>query len=129
MLSWTRTSVSTGEVADALGPAPIGYIAYHADGRMMAYVQKRDRGPADPPLTPEAKAALFDGMLAYTASYRVEGDTVIHVVDGSWNPSWGREPLIRPFKLDGDSLVISGAPGRDPISGEEVVYRMEFERV
>jgi hypothetical protein len=129
MLSWTRTSVSTGEVADALGPAPIGYISYHADGRMMAYVQHRERGAAEAPLSPATKARLFDTMLAYTASYHVEGDALVHVVDGSWNPLWGRDPLVRPFELDGDSLVISGAPGRDPVSGEDVIYRMEFERV
>ena len=39
----TRTSVETGETIDAMGPEPIGYIAYHADGRMMATVFRRDR--------------------------------------------------------------------------------------
>lgn len=129
MLAWTRTAVATGVVTDALGPDPIGYISYHADGRMMAYVQKRDRPPLSDPPSDAEKAALFDGMLAYTASYRIEGSTAIHTVDGSWNPAWGVEPLVRPFELNGDSLVISGAPGRDPVTGEEVVYRMEFERV
>jgi hypothetical protein len=129
MLSWTRTSVATGEVLDALGPNPVGYIAYHADGRMMAFVQRRERLTPDGPLTPTQKADLFDSMLAYTASYAVEGETVIHIVDGTWNPTWGREPLIRPFNLVGDSLVISGAPGRDPATGEDVIYRMAFERV
>ncbi|WP_299902874.1 lipocalin-like domain-containing protein, partial [uncultured Ruegeria sp.] len=43
MDAWTRTSVETGETTDALGPDPIGYIAYHADGRMMATVFRRDR--------------------------------------------------------------------------------------
>lgn len=129
MLSWTCRSVATGAVTDALGPSPIGYIAYHADGRMMAYVQRRDRGPVDTPLTPSAKAALFDDMLAYAAAWRIEGDTVIHTVDGAWNPLWGRDPLIRPFVLDGDSLVIDGAPGRHPVTGEDVVFRMDFERV
>jgi hypothetical protein len=68
-------------------------------------------------------------MLAYTASYRIEGNTAFQEVDGSWNPIWGTEPLIRPFELNGDSLVISGAPGNDPVTGEKVIYRMEFERV
>lgn len=129
MLSWTRTTVATGEVQDALGPNPVGYIAYHADGRMMAFVQRRDRPIPSGPLTPAQKADLFDSMLAYTASYAIEGETVIHTVDGSWNPVWGREPLIRPFKLTGNSLVISGAPGRDPVTGEDVIYQMAFERV
>lgn len=129
MLSWTRTAVASGEVTHALGPDPIGYIAYHADGRMMAYVQQRERPVADKLPSVEQKAALFDSMLAYTASYKIEDDKVIHFVDGAWNPAWGQTPLIRPFKLAGDVLVISGAPGRDPVTGEEVVYRMEFRKV
>lgn len=129
MLSWTRTSVSTGKTTDALGPSPIGYIAYHPDGRMMASVFRRDRpspGPAG--WTDVEKARLFDDMLAYVASYTLEGDRVVHHVDGSWNPIWGGE-LSRPFTLEGDRLVISGAPGTDPATGEEVVYRMEFTKV
>jgi Lipocalin-like domain len=129
MLSWTRTTVATGEVKDALGPNPIGYIAYHADGRMMAYVQRRDRPTPEALPSATQKAELFDSMLAYTAAYKIEDDRVIHIVDGSWNPIWGKTPLIRPFKLDGDRLVISGAPGHDPVTGEEVVFRMEFQRV
>jgi hypothetical protein len=129
MQSWTRESIKTGEITDAMGPNPIGYIAYHADGRMMAFVERRSRVAAHGPDLLEQKAALFDSMLAYAASYRIEGDTVIHTVDGSWNPAWGKTPLIRPFKLKGDHLVISGAPGRDPVTDEEVVYRMEFRKV
>jgi hypothetical protein len=45
MVSWTRKVLATGEVSDAMGPDPIGYIAYHADGRMMALVLKSDRPP------------------------------------------------------------------------------------
>ncbi|MBN8982709.1 MAG: lipocalin-like domain-containing protein [Rhizobiales bacterium] len=130
MTSWTRTSVATGAVTDALGPNPIGYIAYHADGRMMALVLRRDRPtPKSTIPTNDEKAALYDSMLAYSASYTLHGDKVIHHVDGSWNPAWGVTDLIRPYTLDGDTLVISGAPGEDPVTGEEVIYRMEFRKV
>ena len=69
MLSWTREAVATGEVRDALGPDPVGYIAYHADGRMMATVFRRDR-PARGPggWSVEQRADLFDSMLAYVAA-------------------------------------------------------------
>jgi hypothetical protein len=129
MDAWTRTSVETGETTDAMGPEPVGYIAYHADGRMMATVFRRDRPvPSPHPWSVEAKAQLFDDMLAYVASYTLEEDRVIHHVDGSWNPKWFGD-VSRPFKLKGDRLVISGAPGIDPKNGEEVVYRMEFTKV
>ena len=114
MHAWTRTSVTTGETTDALGPAPVGYIAYHADGRMMATVFRRDRpSSSDTGWTEAEKARLFDDMLAYVASYTLEEDRVIHHVDGSWNPNWHGD-LARPFRLEGDRLVISGALGLDP---------------
>lgn len=129
MMAWTRTSVATGETTDALGPSPIGYIAYHPDGRMMAAVFRRDRpAPNAAGWSAAEKAALFDDMLAYVASYTLEEDRVVHHVDGAWNPNWGGD-LSRPFTLEGDRLVISGAPGRDPATGEEVVYRMVFRKV
>lgn len=126
MVSWTRTAVASGVTADAMGPDPNGYIAYHADGRLALVVGREGRKSRSPPTTVEA--ALFDTMLAYAASYEFEDGKVIHHVDAAWRPEWGPH-LIRPFKLEGDRLVISGAPGKDPVSGEEVVYAMEFRRV
>ena len=41
---------------------------------------------------------------------------------------WGITDLIRPYTLEGDRLVISGAPGIDPITGQEVIYRMNSEK-
>ena len=130
MTSWRRKAVATGEVTDAMGSNPIGYIAYHADGRMMALVVSSHRPKLKGALpTDEEKAALFDSMLAYSASYTLEDDRVIHHVDAAWNPAWGVSDLTRPYALDGDTLVISGAPGIDPTNGEEVIYRMEFRKV
>ena len=129
MKSWTRKVVATGEVSDAMGDDPIGYIAYHADGRMMATVFSRSRSSFSGPMpTAEEKIRLFDSMLAYVARYTLEDDKVIHHVEAAWNPGW-QVDLVRPFTLDGNRLVISDAPSRDPLTGEEVVYRLEFEKV
>jgi hypothetical protein len=128
MLSWTQEIVATGETSDVMGPSPIGYIAYHADGHMMALVFKRDRPQlAGTVPTADEKVELFDTMLAYSATYTVEGDRVIHHVDAAWTPAWIGD-LVRPYKLDGDVLTISGAPSRDPATGQDVVYRIVFQR-
>ena len=100
MISWTRKAVATGEITDVVGADPIGYIAYHADGRMMALVVKRHRPKLSGPVpTDDEKIALFDSMLAYSASYTLEDDRVIHHVDAAWNPAWGTSALIRPYTL------------------------------
>jgi hypothetical protein len=129
MISWTRNTVATGEVTDAMGADPIGYIAYHADGRMMALVVSRHRAkPHGSVPSEEEKVGLFDSMLAYSATYTLENDRVVHHVDAAWNPAWQID-LIRPYILDGNKLIISGASGNDPVTGEEVIYRMEFRKL
>jgi hypothetical protein len=88
MTSWTREAVATGNVTDARGSNPIGYIAYDADGHMMALVVSSHRPKLKGALpTDEEKAALFDSMLAYSASYTLEDDWVIHHVDAAWHPA------------------------------------------
>lgn len=129
MASWTREAVATGAVTDALGPNPIGYIAYHADGRMMATVFQRSRPQTSRSgWTDDQKSDLFDTMLAYVATYTLSDNQVTHHVEAAWNPDW-QVDLSRPFQLNGNTLVISGAPGNDPTTGEEVIYRMEFQKV
>lgn len=128
MISWTRQSVATGEITDAMGPNPVGYLAYHADGRMMAVVFDGYRHLKGAVPTDEEKVALFDTMLAYSASYTLENGRVIHHVDGAWNPAW-KGALIRPYRIEGNRLLINGAPASDPRTGEEVIYELEFEKV
>ncbi len=130
MISWTRKAVASGTVTDAMGPDPVGYLSYQPDGRMMAVVVNRHRPSSKGRLPTDAeKIELFDTMLAYAGSYTFENGRVVHHVDASWNPAWGVTDLIRPFSIDGDKLVISGAPGVDPTTGEEVTYRIEFRKV
>jgi len=97
-----------------MGPNPIGYIAYHADGRMMAMVFNRDRRLNGPVPTDEEKVALFDSMLACSASYTLEERRIIHHLDGAWSPAW-KGALVRPYRIAGRRLFISSAPGEDPV--------------
>lgn len=129
MVSWTRKRVATGEVTDALGPDPVGFISYQPDGHMSAMVVRRNR-PRAPgrALTPAEKVELFDGMLAYVGTYTVENGQVVHHVEASWNEAWTGTDLVRPFRLQGDDLTITGAPSKDPATGEDVIYRIVFRR-
>jgi hypothetical protein len=66
MTSWTYEILETGEIKDALGKNPRGYINYSPEGRMMVLVLGEDR-PLPKALvpTPEEKVALYDTMFAY----------------------------------------------------------------
>ena len=61
MVLWTRTVIATGVTTDAMGPNPNGYIAYQADGRMMALVVDRRRRERNSTFATDAdKASLFE---------------------------------------------------------------------
>lgn len=130
MVSWKRKAVSSGRITDAMGPDPVGFLSYQPDGRVMAVVVSRERPALKGDIPSDAeKIALFDSMLAYAGTYTFENGRVVHHVDASWNPAWGVGDLIRPFSIDGNKLVISGAPGVDPTTGEEVVYELAFRKI
>lgn len=130
MVSWKREIITTGEQIDALGPDPVGYINYGADGRFYALVVSRDRPvPATVPPNAEEKIRLFDSMLAYTGTYTLDDEKAVHHVDASWNQAWTGTDQVRFYKLDGDRLTISGAPAKDPHTGQDIVYQIEFQKV
>ena len=87
LLSFTRRVVATGEMSDLLGKAPHGFLSYGRDGRMSAILAKDGRPkPADmAKLTGEERAELFSTMIAYAGTFTIDGKTVTHHVDISWN--------------------------------------------
>lgn len=122
--------VASGTVSDVMGPDPVGFLSYQPDGRMMALVVSSERPVSNGKMpTDSEKVALFDSMLAYAGTYTFDNGRVIHHVDASWNPAWGVTDLVRPFSIDGNRLRISGAPGVDPATGEEVIYELEFRKI
>src|SRR5262249_51384693 len=115
--------------SDVLGSKPVGYISYAADGRMHAIVIAQDRAPPALPISDAEKVRLFDGMLAYAGTYTLAADRVVHHIDASWNQAWTGTDQVRFYKLAGNRLSISAAPSKDPYTGRDVRFSMEFQKV
>ena len=81
-----------------------------------------------PPKVDEDRINLHKYMYAYSGRYTVEGDKVVNHVDVSWNESWTGTDQVRFFKLEGDSLTITGPPQKSAISGIENVPVAVFVR-
>jgi hypothetical protein len=130
IVSWQREIIATGEKVDpSLGPSPVGYLSYCADGRMFALAVKRDRPPAAGTVpTNDEKLRWFDSMLAYAGTYMLHDDRVVHHLDASWNQKWTGTDQVRFYKLVGDDLNIS-AHIKDPLTGQDVIDRIAFRRV
>jgi hypothetical protein len=128
MTSWVTRDVATGERQDALGRDPLGSVVYTPE-RVTFLIVKNDRKrPERLPPSDAEKAALFDTMFAYSGSYTVEADRVIHHVDISWNQAWSGTDQVRFCKVDEKTLTYTSAPAKNPFDGREVVHEVTYER-
>jgi hypothetical protein len=131
LVSSTRTNTTTGATTDSFGPNPLGYIMYGKDGRMMVLITRSDRAKPDSTdkMTDEQRSRLFSSMLAYSGTYKFDGETIEHHIDGSWNQVWTGTTQIRNVKKDGDRLIYTTQPGPSPIDGSMGFATLVWEKV
>ena len=131
LVSFTQRYVATGETIDVFGKDPSGFLSYSRDGRMSAILVKDRRPrPADmAQTTTQDKAQLFGSMYAYAGTFTVDGNTVTHHVDISWNENWTGTHQVRNVRLEGDRLYISTNPQSNGIDGRIIVGELVWEKV
>jgi Lipocalin-like domain len=128
MRSRTYEIVGTGEKRDALGADPHGWIIYNPERVMVLALNRNRKKPVELVPTSEEKLALYDTMFAYSGTYTVKSDRVIHHLDMSWNEAWTGTEQVRFCKIEGDILTYTSAPAKNPVDGSEVVHTVKFER-
>ena len=103
LVSYDVEVQATGETFPPMGKNPTGYVIFTPEARVWFVLTGDGRKPAK---TAEDKAALLDSLIAYTSTYRVEGDKWITSVEVAWNPAWVGTEQSRSFKVDGDRLQV-----------------------
>ena len=92
----------TGECVDTYGVDPLGHMVI-TDDRMMSILTSRERTDKD-------AAALFETMMAYSGSCRIEDEVRLVIkVDAASHPAWVGSEQLRFFNVDGDTLSITTA--------------------
>ena len=93
------------------GEAPLGQLIYTADGAVSAVLADSQRPDVRPHEgSSEERAVAYDRLLAYTGSWEVKGESVIHhVVVGSLPEDTGRD-RVRTFTLADNHLVLTAPP-------------------
>jgi len=97
------------------GPHPRGFLMYQPDGYMCASIVNTDR-PAwkDPDQPTDAeKIAYYDTFIAYCGKYKLDSasSTVTHFPELAWTPSYVGSTQPRPFRLEGNRLIITATHG------------------
>lgn len=126
----TREVIQSGQQSNVLGERPAGFIGYLQDGRMwtISGAATREKPAALIP-TADEKVRLYDTMFAYTGTYRIDADKVIHRIDISLNQHWVGTDQVRFFKVEGDTLTITTPPYRSNLDGQEIRNVAVWKRV
>ena len=132
LVSTHRTIVETGEILD-LTPdnSPFGFLMYGKDGRMLVLNLTRGRPKPDSleTISDEQRVQLFRTMVAYGGTYTLDGRTVSHHIDISWNEYWTGTTQVRTVTRDGERLVFTTSPAPGALDGKLGTAKLVWERV
>lgn len=103
LVSYVVELQATGQIEPVMGQHPTGYVNFSPEGRVMFILTGEGRKPAK---TAEERADLLSTLVAYTGTYRIEGDRWITKVDVAWNPEWVGTEQARNFKIEGERLQV-----------------------
>lgn len=132
LVAWRRIA-DGGPVSYPLGADARGLLVYAGNGRMSVQItaadaDRPDLGGDDPLGGAEgARAGAYSTYLAYFGTYEVEGDSVVHKIEGSLFPAWSGARQVRPYDLDSGQLVLRTPPMR-LADGSTVVNELAWER-
>ena len=103
LVSYEVEIQATGQKEPLMGKNPTGYVIFTPEGRVFFVLTGEGRQAAK---TDKERADLLSTLVAYTGTYRLEGDTWITKVEVAWNPEWVGTEQKRAFKVDGRSLQV-----------------------
>ena len=120
LLSAETEDLETGERHNLLGAHPSGYLSFGPDCQMSAILVKESReGPAALVATDPESIELYRGLIAYAASYAIDGSKITQHVEASWNQAWTGTTQVSQLNIDGKSLYLRTAPGKNPLTGRQ----------
>ena len=130
LVSYIREEIPSGRTSDVMGPHPSGYLIYGADGRMMViFVHSGRKKPLGAVPNQTESEELMKGLVSYTGTYAVQGDTIVHHVDVSWNEAWTGTDQTRFYKFEDNRLSLATTKSLDPVEGKLSVRTLIWERV
>jgi hypothetical protein len=125
---YSRRFLDNGDVRNDM--LPQAYILYTPGGFMMSItVEENRQPPAGEVLTDDERVRLFKSIIsAYSGTYTVAGDTVIHDVEMSWNEAWSGTKQVRRFAVNGDQLTIETTPRTAGTDTRQFINTLTWER-
>jgi hypothetical protein len=113
LIAWRRIA-DDGTVSYPLGQGARGVLNYAHNGRMTVQITGPDRKDlaTDDPLggDEDERAAAYSTYLAYFGTYEVQGQNVVHYIEGGLFQNWAGQRQVRPFTAESGQLVLRTPP-------------------
>jgi hypothetical protein len=127
---WVLT-LDDGTLETPFGAEPQGLVVYTTDGRMITTIGSRARPSAAADLSSvndAARLAAIRTFIAYSGTFAIDGDDVVHTVEMSLDPAWIGTQQRRHVELteDGRTLILSTDPLL--VVGRRGRHRLTWER-
>jgi hypothetical protein len=114
-----------------MGENPLGFLMYAENERMAVMMSDKNRShisSEDITNIPEdEKSQLADGFIAYSGTYEISNDKIVHHVEMSFIPNWIGRPLERFYELDDGKLILK-TPA-EKIDGVVFISRLIWEKI
>lgn len=130
--SWVATDTESGAVVNVFGERPNGYLIYTAGGNMsvMLTADGRKNLSGDRYNTPaEERAQAFSTHAAYSGTYTLTSDGIMHHVKASSFQNWVGTEQFRYVDVKGDTMTVKTPPLKGPPDGKTKVMTLIFKRV
>jgi hypothetical protein len=126
LVSFEAEIQATGQKESVMGRNPTEFAIF-TQTRALFLLTGEARKPAK---TVQERADLLNTLVAYTGTYRLEGEEWITNLDVAWNPEWIGTEQKRFFKLEGDRLQVLTTWGVHPNWPDKGMTRriLTFER-
>jgi hypothetical protein len=119
-------NASTGVIEHPRGQHPGGYQLFSKDGHHMFVMFDENRKKPSGPPTAADKVTLFDSLISYAGTYKVDGSKVVERIDYD---SSQVVPTDRTYvvELSGNKMTLTAEPFTDA-AGHKVISIRSFER-
>jgi len=108
-----------------------GVLHYDQKGHMSAIISRNDRPRLSREdfmeIPDEEKIQLSKGFVAYSGTYEVQEDRIVHHVKISFIPNWVGTDLERYFRFSGGNLILSTPPS--VLRGKEFTGELTWEKI
>ena len=132
LLSWVSEDSESGKISNVFGEKPNGYLIYTPGGRMTVNLSADGRKPlsGDRFTTPaEERAHAFSTGIAYSGTYDITAEGVMHHVEVATFQNWVGTEQFRYVVVDGDTMNVKTPSIKGPPDGKTKVMTLVFKRL